>query len=113
MTTFDMPERRPGDIMTALQPQEAAPPRAERIRNILTRAFAPARLDIVDDSARHAGHAGAAGGASETHFSVAIVSDVFTHRSRVERSRMVHEALAGEFAAGLHALSLHLRSPSE
>jgi BolA protein len=96
-----------------MQPKDAAPPRAARLQEILAGAFSPTRLDITDDSAKHAGHAGAAGGAGETHFSIAIVSDRFTRRSRVERSRMVHEALAGEFASGLHALSLHLRSPSE
>jgi BolA protein len=99
--------------MTALQPQEAGRLRARRLREILTHEFSPTKLDIVDESARHAGHAGAAGGAGETHFNVAIVSDVFTRRSRVERSRMVYAALADEFASGLHALSLHLRSPSE
>lgn len=98
--------------MTPPQPHEATPGRAARMRAILTSAFSPIRLEIEDDSAKHAGHAGAAAG-GETHFTVTIVSDVFMRRSRVERSRMVHDALASEFDLGLHALSLHFRSPGE
>jgi BolA protein len=86
--------------------------RAERIREVLRAAFAPAVLEVMDDSARHAGHSGARAG-GETHFNVVMVADGFTGRSRVERSRLVHEALVGEFLGGLHALSLVLRSPSE
>ncbi len=86
--------------------------RAGRIEAALRRAFAPESLEVVDDSARHAGHAGAAPG-GETHFNVAMVSDAFSGISRVERSRRVHGALADEFAGGLHALSLTLRSPDE
>jgi BolA protein len=79
---------------------------------ILTGAFNPLRLVIEDDSARHAGHVGAAA-SGETHYSVTLVSELFNGRTRVERSRMVHDALANEFAAGLHALSLTLRSHHE
>jgi BolA protein len=98
--------------MRDLQPEAAAGPRAARMQAVLTEAFQPARLDIEDESARHAGHAGAHP-AGETHFRIGIVSELFTSRSRVERSRMVHAALASEFAAGLHALSLILHAPSE
>ncbi len=98
--------------MQDLQPQAAAKPRKARMQSVLTEAFRPSRLDIEDESARHAGHAGAHP-AGETHFRIEIVSDMFTSRSRVERSRMVHSALASEFASGLHALSLNLNSPSE
>jgi BolA protein len=86
--------------------------RGERIAQVLRAAFAPESLEVVDDSTRHAGHAGARAG-GETHFNVVMVADGFAGRSRVERSRLVHEALAGEFLGGLHALSLVLRSPSE
>jgi BolA protein len=86
--------------------------RGGRIEAALRRAFAPESLEVVDDSARHAGHAGAAPGGG-THFNVSMVSDAFTGLSRVERSRRVHNALSEEFAGGLHALSLVLRSPSE
>ena len=86
--------------------------RAERIRTTLQAAFAPAEVTVTDDSARHAGHAGARPG-GETHYSVAVVSPVFAGQSRVARSRAVHEALAGEFTTGLHALALRLQTPEE
>ena len=85
---------------------------AEAMRRKLEAAFAPARLDIVDDSHRHAGHAGARP-EGETHYRLRIVSPGFAGMNRVARSRAVHEALAPEFAAGLHALSLALLTPEE
>jgi BolA protein len=84
--------------------------RERRIRQALTQAFAPTELAVEDDSARHAGHAGARAG-GETHYTVRLVSEHFRGRSRVECSRMVHQVLAAEFDSGLHALSLNLRSP--
>jgi BolA family transcriptional regulator, general stress-responsive regulator len=86
--------------------------RQSRIIDILTRAFTPERLEVEDDSARHAGHAGARAG-GETHFNVRMAASAFEGISRVARSRAVNEALAAEFAGGLHALSLTLRAPSE
>ena len=86
--------------------------RADRIASILRRSFEPTILSIADDSARHAGHAGAAPG-GETHYSVLMVADTFRGQSRVGRSRAVYAALAGEFASGLHALALTLRTPEE
>ncbi len=86
--------------------------RLDRIRQALEAHFQPALLEITDDSARHAGHAGASPG-GETHYSVHMVSAGFTGMTRVARSRAVHEALAGEFATGLHALALRLQSPDQ
>ena len=86
--------------------------RADRIRASLTAGFAPLQLEVVDDSHRHAGHAGAAPG-GQTHYSVLLVSGAFTGMNRVARSRAVHAALEAEFAGGLHALALTLRAPSE
>jgi BolA family transcriptional regulator, general stress-responsive regulator len=86
--------------------------RATRLEAVLTQAFSPTLLRVVDDSARHAGHAGARPG-GETHYSVLLVSEAFRGLGRVARSRAVHEALAAEFAGGMHALSLTLRSPEE
>ncbi len=86
--------------------------RATRIEAALRLAFAPVALHVADDSARHAGHAGAAPG-GQTHYTVAMVAAAFTGTSRVERSRAVHAALAAEFATGLHALTLALRTPGE
>ena len=84
----------------------------ERIEARLTEALAPARLEIVDESALHAGHSGARAG-GETHYRVTLVSAAFAGRSRVQRHRLVYEALAAEFASGVHALSLDARAPDE
>ena len=86
--------------------------RAERIATILTAAFAPSILEIADDSARHAGHAGAREG-GQTHYTVTIESAAFAGLNRVARHRLVTDALAPEFAGGLHALSLRLRAPGD
>jgi len=69
-------------------------------------------LEVRDDSAQHAGHAGATPG-GETHYSVLIVSGRFVGQSRVARHRMVNAALDSEFGLGLHALALTLRTPDE
>ncbi len=88
--------------------------RAARIEALLRAAFAPAQLEVIDDSARHAGHAGTKGiTGGETHFNVAMVSAAFTGHSRLARARAVHAALDCELASGLHALSLVLRTPEE
>lgn len=86
--------------------------RADRIAAALSAAFSPAEVEVVDDSHRHAGHAGAAPG-GETHYSVRVVSSAFAGMNRVARSRAAHEALAAEFASGLHALALTLKTPEE
>jgi BolA protein len=86
--------------------------RSDRISAALVAAFSPAEVEVVDDSHRHVGHAGAAPG-GETHYTVRVVSPAFAGMGRVARSRAVHEALAGEFAGGLHALALVLKTPDE
>lgn len=89
---------------------------AETMAKKLTERFAPTRLEIVDDSARHTGHAGNpghAGQGGETHFNVTIVSAVFTGLGRVARQRLVYEALAAELKSGVHALALTTRAPEE
>lgn len=86
--------------------------RADRLRAALTDAFAPERLEVTDDSASHAGHAGARAG-GQTHYSVLLVSAAFQGESRVARSRAVHAVLDAEFRDGLHALALTLRTPAE
>jgi BolA protein len=93
--------------------------RAHRIHAAIAQAFAPAQVDLRDDSAKHAGHAGVrtgpghAEGVGETHYTLRVVSPAFAGMNRVARSRAVHEALADEFASGLHALSLKLLTPEE
>lgn len=81
--------------------------REARMRTLLEAEFAPVELVIRDDSGMHAGHAGAAPG-GETHYTITIVSDKFTGKSRLEQQRMVMSALKAEFDSGLHALSLKL-----
>ncbi len=85
---------------------------AERISHKIQQTFAPAHLDVVDESHFHAGHAGAPAG-GESHFRVTVVASAFAGLSRVERQRRVNNLLADEFAGGLHALSLVLRTPEE
>jgi len=89
---------------------------AETMTRKLTERFAPSRLEIVDDSARHAGHAGHAGGAGqggETHFTVTLVSAAFVGMGRVARQRLVYETLADELKGGVHALALTTLAPGE
>ncbi|MFA5121567.1 BolA family protein [Zavarzinia sp.] len=85
---------------------------ADRIRRTLESALAPATVAVIDDSGRHAGHAGNAGG-GETHFQVRVVSPAFAGQGRVARHRRVNDLLAGEFGRGLHALQLTLLTPDE
>lgn len=85
---------------------------AEEIRQRLEAAFAPIRLEVIDESHRHAGHAGARPG-GETHFRVAIVAAAFAGKSRLERQRLVHACLADALAGPVHALSISARTPEE
>ena len=86
--------------------------RLDRLRAAMQR-FAPEQLEIEDESARHAGHAGVRGAGGETHYAITVVSAAFAGLSRVQRARLVHEALSAELSDGLHALSLTLRTPAE
>ncbi len=85
---------------------------ADTIHSKLTHRFTPTRLDIIDDSHRHAGHAGARP-EGETHFTVTIVSAGFAGLSRVARQRLVYQTLAEELATRVHALSLTTLTPAE
>ena len=84
----------------------------EAIRRKLQAAFSPSRLDIVDDSENHKGHAGHREG-GESHFTVIIESAAFAGMGRVERQRQVNRALAEELAGPVHALSIKARAPGE
>lgn len=102
---------------TARYTGRMAPDRAERIRSLLETELSPVRLEVEDDSARHAGHAGMREGGAraggQTHYNLLVVSPRFEGLNRVARHRLVNAALAPEFATGLHALSLVLRAPAE
>jgi BolA protein len=84
----------------------------ERIVARLTAALDPVLLDVIDESDRHAGHAGAREGGG-THYRVRVVSCQFERQSRVERHRLVYGVLSAEFADGLHALALVAKAPGE
>jgi BolA protein len=84
----------------------------ERIVTRLTMALDPVVLDVIDESDRHVGHAGAREGGG-THYRVRVVSAKFERRSRVERHRLVYDLLAAEFADGLHALAVTAKAPGE
>lgn len=84
----------------------------QAIRDKLTAAFQPERLEVIDDSARHAGHAGAREG-GESHFNVVIVAAAFKGKNRVQRQRDVYAALSEELAGPVHALSLKAFAPGE
>jgi BolA protein len=83
--------------------------RVALIRSRLEEAFSPESLEIVDDSHRHAGHAGAQDGRG--HFSVHIVSSRFAGTKTLERHRMIYAALGSLMQTDIHALSVTARSP--
>ena len=83
--------------------------RSERIHQILSDAFQPTVLNVVDDSHKHAGHAGARP-EGETHYTVTISAAAFEGLSRVARQRAVMGVLKPEFETGLHALSIKASS---
>jgi BolA family transcriptional regulator, general stress-responsive regulator len=84
---------------------------ADRIRSTLTEAFSPVALEVVDESDRHKGHAGARPGGG-THFRVKITAEAFRGKGRVESHRLVYAALTEEIAAGVHALAIEAKAPA-
>lgn len=85
---------------------------ANAIREKLTAALAPASLDVIDDSHKHAGHAGARR-QGESHFTVRVVSAKFEGLNRVARQRLVYGALKDELETDIHALAIEARTPAE
>jgi len=83
-----------------------------RITRKLTQAFAPSVLEIKDDSAFHAGHAGQ-NPLGESHFSILIVSATFDSINRVARHREIYRVLADELRERVHALSVQAYAPHE
>ncbi|WP_341896801.1 BolA family protein [Ferrovibrio terrae] len=87
---------------------------ATRINTKLTEALAPTRLELVDESAHHAGHAGMQGlAAQETHFRLTVEAEGFRGMTRVQRQRLIYQILAQELADGVHALAISARVPGE
>ncbi len=85
--------------------------RVAQIRSKLTEAFTPQRLDIVDDSHKHAGHEGARGGGG--HFNITIVAAAFAGQTALQRHRMIYTALGEELKQAIHALSIKAYTPGE
>jgi BolA protein len=86
--------------------------RAQKIQHLLAEALAPAHIEIHDDSASHAGHAGA-GESGGGHFYATIVSSVFEGRTLVRRHQLVYEALGELMRTDIHALSIKAFTPTE
>jgi len=86
--------------------------RSDRMRVLLERELVPSVLEIIDESQKHAGHAGARP-SGETHYRVKIVSEKFTDMNRVAQHRAVYAVLASEMGedGGIHALALDTSAP--
>lgn len=82
------------------------------METLLTAAFAPSRLDVINDSALHSGHTGD-DGSGESHFTVIIESTAFTDVNRVMRQRMVNKALGDLPGQRVHALAIKASAPGE
>ena len=87
-------------------------PVAEEIAELLSAAFAPSRLEVINDSASHRGHAGH-DGTDESHFTVVIESAAFAGVSRIERQRRVNRALGDIPGQRVHALAIRASAPGE
>ena len=87
-------------------------PLAREMARLLTEAFAPDRLEVINDTARHHGHAGD-DGSGESHFTVVISADAFKGVSRVQRQRMVNAALGDLPGGRVHALAIKATAPGE
>ncbi len=87
-------------------------PIAQEMHSMLTSAFAPTRLAVVNDSASHSGHSGD-DGSGESHFTVEIESAAFAGVSRLQRQRMVNAALGDIPGHRVHALAIKAMAPGE
>ena len=85
--------------------------RISKLRTRLTEALNPVEIEIIDESARHAGHAGAASGGG--HYILHIMSDAFAGKSLIQRHRLVYDAVGDMMHSEIHALSIQARSPDE
>ncbi len=85
---------------------------ALEIERLLNAAFAPTRLAVINDSARHSGHAGD-DGSGESHFTIEIESTAFAGLSRLERQRRINHALGDIPGQRVHALAIKARAPGE
>ena len=88
--------------------QVTAGPTSAALDLRLRERLAPSQLDVLDESAAHAGHAGSNGTDFGTHFRVRIASPMFAGKSRVQRHRLVYDALQDFIDQGLHALAIEV-----
>ena len=84
--------------------------KVDELRLALESKLQPSSLEIIDDSAKHAGHAGAREGG---HYRVVLVAEAFKGRSQLERHRLVYASVAPLIGQGVHALSIIARTPDE
>jgi BolA protein len=87
-------------------------PVAAQIEQLLQAALAPQRLAVIDDSEKHRGHSGH-DSRGESHFTVEIVADAFAGKNRVQRHRLVNQALSDLLRERVHALAIVARTPEE
>jgi BolA protein len=92
-----------------MKPVDLPVPSATDIEATLRDALSPERLEVIDESAAHAGHAGANGLGHGTHFRVRIGGAAFAGKSRVAQHRLVYDALRKFTDAGLHALAIEIQ----
>lgn len=84
---------------------------SDQIKNLLNTSFSPEKLELIDDSAAHAGHAGARGGGG--HYFVTVVSSAFEGKTMVQRHQMIYQALGDMMKHEIHALGINALTPSE
>ena len=83
----------------------------QEMKTLLTEAFAPTRLEVINDSAKHHGHSGD-DGSGESHFTIVIEAAAFAEKSRLERQRMVNKALGDIPGERVHALAIQASAPT-
>ena len=89
----------------------ATPPTADQLEQRLRERLQPLRLEVIDESYQHQGHAGANGSGFGSHFRVRVTSHLFTGKSAVMRHRLVYDALQDFMEQGLHALAIEAHTP--
>ena len=88
-----------------------AGPVQQEMEQLLKKAFAPSRLEVINDSAKHHGHSGD-DGSGESHFTIVIEAAAFADKSRLDRQRMVHRALGDIPGQRVHALAIQASAPT-
>lgn len=98
-------------MSASVSPQDIAKDRLAAIRARLETALIPQQLEVLDESHRHVGHAGARDGRG--HFRVRLISDAFRGHALLARHRLVYAALGSMMQTDIHALAIEARAPEE